>query len=76
MTPERILEALQETGLQAQTIGQRYAGQLNMFQAACLENNGQQSDEYRQNLHVLLDLLLDNIATSQMLQRQFLQHRR
>lgn len=75
MSPEQLLQALQAEGVQVQSIGQKYGAQTQLFQAACLENNGQQADAHREQLHVLLDLLLDSISTCEMLKRQFLTQR-
>lgn len=72
MTHDNILKALHEEAQRAQTTGQKYCGMMALFQAASAENNGIQCDDYRMQLHVLLDSLLDNISTSEMLKRQFM----
>ena len=75
MSPEQLLQALQDEGIKVQSIGQKYGAQTQLFQAACLENNGQQADAHREQLHALLDLLLDSISTCEMLKRQFITRR-
>lgn len=75
MSQERLIKALQEEALKCQATGQRYSGALALYQAACMENNGTVAEEHRQQLHVLLDMLLDSMATQQMLQRQILTFR-
>lgn len=75
MNRAQIVQAMQEEVLKNTVYQRRYDAALHMYQAACLDNHGQEADLNRQNLHALLDLMLDSMATQQMLQRQILTFR-
>lgn len=72
MNRAQIVQAMQEEVLKNTVYQRRYDAALNMYQAACLDNHGQEADIQRQTLHALLDLMLDSLASVQMLQRQLL----
>lgn len=72
MNRAQIVQAMQEEVLKSTVYQQRYDAALHMYQAACLDNHGQEADLNRQNLHALLDLMLDSLASVQMLQRQLM----
>ncbi|ALH23758.1 hypothetical protein FDH70_gp72 [Pseudomonas phage PaMx25] len=72
MNRAQLLQAMQEEVLKNTVYQRRYDAALSMYQAACLDNHGQEADLNRQNLHALLDLMLDSLASVQMLQRQLM----
>lgn len=72
MNRARIVQAMQEEVLKNTVYQRRYDAALHMYLAACLDNHGQEADLNRQNLHALLDLMLDGLSTIQMLQRQLM----
>lgn len=72
MNRAQLLQAMQEEVLKNTVYQRRYDAALSMCQAACLDNHGQEADLNRQNLHALLDLMLDSLASVQMLQRQLM----
>ena len=72
MNRAQIIQAMQEEVLKNTVYQRRYDAALHLYQAACLDNHGQEADLNRNNLHALLDLMLDSLASVQMLQRQFL----
>ena len=72
MNRDQILKAMQDEVLKSTVFQKRYEATMGLYQAACLDNHGQEADLHRQNLHALLDLMLDGLSTVQMLQRQFM----
>lgn len=72
MNRTQILKAMQDEVLKSTVFQKRYEATMGLYQAACLDNHGQEADLYRQNLHALLDLMLDGLLTIQMLQRQLM----
>lgn len=72
MNRSQILRAMHDEVVKSTVYQKRYDAALHMYQAACLDNHGQEADFNRQNLHALLDLMLDSLASVQMLQRQLM----
>lgn len=72
MNRAQILKAMQDEVLKSTVFQKRYEATMGLYQAACLDNHGQEADLNRQNLHALLDLMLDGLSTVQMLQRQLM----
>lgn len=72
MNRTQILKAMQDEVLKSTVFQKRYDAALHLYQAACLDNHGQEADLNRNNLHALLDLMLDSLASVQMLQRQLM----
>ena len=72
MNRTQILNAMQDEVLKSTVFQKRYEATMGLYQAACLDNHGQEADLHRQNLHALLDLMLDGLSTVQMLQRQLM----
>lgn len=72
MNRTQILKAMQDEVLKSTVFQKRYEATMGLYQAACLDNHGQEADLHRQNLHALLDLMLDGLSTIQMLQRQLM----
>jgi hypothetical protein len=72
MNRTQILKAMQDEVLKSTVFQKRYEATMGLYQAACLDNHGQEADLHRQNLHALLDLMLDGLSTVQMLQRQLM----
>lgn len=70
-----IQQALQKQVIEGAVVGHRWEGVKRMFDAACLENNGQEADKLRFELHAILDAMLDNSATTLMLTRQMMNSR-
>lgn len=75
MNRAQIVQAMQEELLKDTVYQRRYEAALHLYRAACLDNHGQEADLNRNNLHALLDLMLDSLASVQMLQRQLMLHR-
>ena len=72
MNRAQIVQAMQEELLKNTVYQRRYDAALHLYQAACLDNHGQEADLNRNNLQALLDLMLDSLASVQMLQRQLM----
>jgi hypothetical protein len=49
------------------SLQQRYAGELNIFNAAAALQNGKEMDELRARIHNTVDAMLDNNVTLFML---------
>lgn len=54
------------------SLQQRYAGELNIFNAAASLSNGKEMDELRARIHNTVDAMLDNNVTLFMLTRMML----
>lgn len=54
------------------SLQQRYAGELNIFNAAASLSNGKEMDELRARIHNTVDAMLDNNVTLFMLTRMIL----
>lgn len=72
MNRSQILRAMQDEVVKSTVYQKRYEATIGLYQAACMDNHGQEADLNRQNLHALLDLMLDSLASVQMLQRQLM----
>jgi hypothetical protein len=71
ITKEKLIRALEDEGLKANALGQRYSAGVSLFHAAALINNQEECDEMRAQLHANLDGLLDCLNSIEMLRRQF-----
>lgn len=72
MNRQEIIQKLQEELLTFQIYRKRYDAALSAYQAACLSNNVSECDLQRQNIHTIVDAMLDSISLAQMLERQLL----
>lgn len=72
MTRAQILQAMQDEVVKSTVYQIRYEAIIVLYQAASMGNHGQEADLHRQNLHALLDVMLDGLSTIQMLQRQLM----
>lgn len=72
MNRSQILRAMHDEVVKSTVYQKRYEATIGLYQAACMDNHGQEADLNRQNLHALLDLMLDSLASVQMLQRQLM----
>lgn len=68
-----INAALQREVVSGAVAMHRYEGAKRMFDAACLDGDGQRADLHRQELHAILDIVLDGTASTMMLTRQMIQ---
>jgi hypothetical protein len=72
VTREQTIARLQEIMIEANSLQQRYAGYMNLFNASCMANNSEEMDQHRANAHSILDQILDNNALQFMLNRQLI----
>ena len=72
MTAEQIAQALTDMQIQSAAHGQRYAGLMNLFNACCTVGDTAGMDNMREQLHGIIDNILDTNAQIYMLTRQLL----
>ncbi len=72
LTMDQIQTRVAELSVQNSAYQQRYAGLLNIFNAAATLKNGSEMDELRARVHGTIDEMLDNAVTLQMLIAQAL----
>lgn len=70
MTAEQLIKCYQKELLTMEAYLDRYSGLYRLYMGACLANNGKDADQYRQQLHNMLDSMLDSVAIVQTLRRQ------
>lgn len=73
MTRDQLAQALRREALNVTVAQHRYEGARNRFNAASMEGSGKEAEEARQELHALLDVMLDSAACSMMLSRQMME---
>jgi len=61
---------IKKASAESEVYSKKYLAQLAMFEAACMENNGMAADAARQEMHSLIDHILDCNSTIQLLKRQ------
>jgi hypothetical protein len=64
---ERIITELQRLARVANSISSRYAAHIALHRAACLNGNAEEMTQRRDELHTLLDSILDNSEEIQRL---------
>lgn len=67
LTYEQLQQRVHECSLMSSSLQQRYAGELNIFNAAAALQNGKEMDELRARIHNTVDAMLDNNVTLFML---------
>jgi len=72
VTREQIAKRIGELNVQAQAMASRYSGFMSLYNAACLENNREAMEEYRQSVVACVEAILDNNAVQFMLTRQLM----
>lgn len=71
MDARQLETAMQEEAVRCNVASQKYSATFDLYRACCMDSDAAGIESHRQQLHVLLDMLLDSIATSHMLQKQF-----
>lgn len=69
----RLQAMLNQQSIEGAALNLRYTGLINMFSAACMVNNGRDMDNLREQIHGLVDNILDSNATTHMLTRQLIE---
>lgn len=78
MTPQlppevqRLQAMLNEANVTSVSLGQKYAGLMNLFNAACGINDTRDMENLREQIHGVIDNILDSNATIYMLTRQLM----
>jgi hypothetical protein len=67
LTYEQLQQRIHDCSLMSSSLQQRYAGELNIFNAAAALQNGKEMDELRARVHNTVDAMLDNNVTLFML---------
>jgi hypothetical protein len=75
MTLEALLAAMHEEAVRALAAGQKYTGTFDLYRSAVTEGDAQLAEDLRLKLHVLLDIMLDSLATQRMLHIRILAYR-
>lgn len=73
MNREQIMKRLQDEQMELVGLTHQYDGTKKLFDAAAMQNDGQKCDEIRFQLHTLLDMQLDLVASSMLLTRAFIE---
>jgi hypothetical protein len=74
-THDQLQQRMHECSLLSTSLQQRYAGELNIFNAAAALQNGKEMDELRARIHNTVDQMLDNNVTLFMLTGMMMQYR-
>ncbi len=68
----RIQAMLSEANLTSASLGQMYDSLMNLFNAACVVNDTSGMENLREQIHGVIDNILDSNATIYMLTRQLM----
>lgn len=72
MNRDQVMKRLQDEQMKLVGLGHQYDGTKKLFDAAAMQNDGAKCDELRFQLHTLLDMQLDLVASSMLLTRAFI----
>lgn len=72
MDHRQITEKIKELHIASTALNQRYAAQMALYNAACLENNPELMDQHRASCLAVVEQILDSNAIQLMLTRQLL----
>jgi hypothetical protein len=67
---QRLQAMLRDEQIRSASLGQRYSGLMNLFNAACTVNDVRDMENMRDQIHGIVDQILDSNATIYMLTRQ------
>jgi len=70
MNMNQLQAALSDLQIQSASYGQRYAGYVSIYNAACTVGNTRDMDNMREQIHGVVDNILDTNAQIYMLTRQ------
>lgn len=70
MTPDQILVHYKAESLKLSTLTLKQEGTIKFFSAACMQSDGTTADLHRNELHSLLDAILDCEANKTTLMAQ------
>lgn len=73
MKREAIMKRLQEEQMKIVGLAHQYDGIKKLFDAAAMQNDGSRCDELRFQLHAILDVQLDLVASTMLLTRSFIE---
>ena len=73
MNRDQVMKRLQDEQMKLVGLGHQYDGIKKLFDAAAMQNDGMKCDELRFQLHTLLDMQLDLVASSMLLTRAFIE---
>lgn len=73
MKRDVIMKRLQEEQMKMVGLAHQYEGIKKLFDAAAMQNDGRQCDELRFQLHSILDMQLDLVASTMVLTRSFIE---
>lgn len=69
---QRLQALLNDANVHSVSLGQKYAGLMNLFNAACVINDTRDMENLREQIHGIIDNILDSNATIYMLTRQLM----
>lgn len=69
---QRLQALLNDANVNSVSLGQKYAGLMNLFNAACTINDTRDMENLREQIHGIIDNILDSNATIYMLTRQLM----
>ena len=72
-TQQTIAQQITASNIQSAHAAQQFDAIKQLFGAACFVNDGQTAERYRQELHTILDRMLDNMGTAMSLTRRSLE---
>lgn len=67
---EHLIKRIHEVRSKSDVLATRYTGFMQLYQAACQDNNAQEMELYRQNCLSCVEQMMDNTAIQYMLARQ------
>jgi hypothetical protein len=68
---QQLIERMQEVARKSTALATKYEGFMKLYNAACMENNQQDMEQYRQLTLACVEQILDNSAVQFMLARQY-----
>ena len=73
MNRDQIMQRLKDEQMKLVGLAHQYDGIKKLFDGAASQNDGLKCDEYRFQLHNILDMQLDLVASTMLLTRAFLE---
>lgn len=70
MNVEQLQQAIADANIEGSALQLRYTGLINIFNAASMGANARDMDNVREQLHAVVDQILDNNSVIFMLTRQ------
>lgn len=72
-TQQTTAQQITASNIQSAHAAQQFDAFKQLYGAACFVNDGQTAERYRQELHTILDRMLDNMGTAMSLTRRSLE---